>query len=97
MKNNLSLLLEFLFKEQVEAETKPREKIGPSKSYRWKEELMQAVQKALEARAVTIENQEEFQAVIDEEIEKLRRDIEMTLEMIARTLYQVPFQAFKRK
>lgn len=92
MKTNLEKTLEFLLEEPMD-----KTKIGPSKGYRYKEELMQVVQSALAARSDTIENQEEFQAVIDEEIEKLRRDVDMTLDMVARTLYMIPFKAFKAK
>lgn len=73
------------------------EKVSMGKAYRYKEELMQAIQSALMSRGETIENQEEFQAVIDEEVEKLRRDVDMTLDMIARSLYMIPFKAFKTK
>jgi len=86
--------LQKLISEIVIQET---EKVSMGKAYRYKEELMQVVQSALAARSDTIENQEEFQAVIDEEIEKLRRDVDMTLDMVARTLYMIPFKAFKAK
>ena len=86
--------LKKLIQEMVVQET---EKISMGKAYRWKEELMQAAQNALTARSETIKTQEEFQDVIDAEIEKLRGDIDQTLDMIARSLYMVPFQAFKSK
>lgn len=86
--------LQKLINEIVIQET---EKVSMGKAYRYKEELMQVIQSALAARSDMVENQEEFQAVIDEEVEKLRNDVDMTLDMIARTLYMVPFKAFKAK
>jgi len=71
------------------------QKIGPSKPYRWKEAIMRSVQDSLTAQSNSIHSQEDFQKAIDLEIEKIRGDIEMTLSMIARTLYQIPYQIFK--
>lgn len=65
------------------------------KAYRWKEAVMQAVQDALYARADTIDSQEQLEGAIDEELQKIREDLDLTLSMIGRSLYQVPFQAFK--
>jgi endonuclease III-like uncharacterized protein len=71
------------------------QKIGPSGSYRWKEAVMQAVQDSLSSQTNSIHSQEDFQKAIDLEIEKIRGDVEMTLSMVARTLYQIPYQIFK--
>ena len=89
MQTNLESLLEELLEEA------PDPKIGPSKAYRWKEAIMSAVQDALYARSDTNDSQIQLEGAIDEEIQKIREDVDMTLEMIARSLYQVPFSAFK--
>ena len=89
MKSSVAKLLQFLLEESQ------TQKIGPSKSYRWKEELMQAVQNGLRASADFFESQDEYENFVDQEIEKLKEDLDLTLSMIGRALYQVPFQAFK--
>jgi len=64
------------------------------KKYRFKENLMQTVQDGIKANINTIKSQEEYQKTIDDEVAKLREDLELTLNMISRSLYQIPFQAF---
>ena len=86
--------LKEVIKKMVLQET---QKIAMGAGYRWKEELMQKAQEAVVSRIDMIESQEEYESVVDAEIEKLKEDIDNTLEMVARTLYQIPFQAFKRK
>ena len=85
--------LKKVIKEMILQET---QKIAMSTGYRWKEEIMSRVQKAIISRIDLVESQEEFESVIDSEVEKIKEDIGITLEMIARTLYQVPFQVFKQ-
>lgn len=89
MNSNINNLLEFLLNESSEVQ------IGPSKSYRHKEELMKVVQDGIRAYADEIESQEQFEGIVDQEIQKLREDLDLTMSMIGRALYQVPFQAFK--
>lgn len=72
-------------------------KIHMGKAYRMKEELMKVVQDGIRANSDLIESQEEYERIVDEEVQKLRSDLDLTLSMIGRTLYQVPFQAFKPK
>jgi hypothetical protein len=86
--------LKNIIREMVLQET---EKITMGGAYRWKEELMQRIQEAVISRIDLVESQDEYESVVDSEVEKLKEDIDNTLEMIARSLYQVPFQAFKRK
>jgi len=69
-------------------------KIGPSKGYRWKEVLMSAIQDSLSMQTSSIHSQEDFQKAIDLEIEKIRADMDQTLTMIGRTLYQIPYNVF---
>ena len=56
---------------------------------------MKAVQDALYASADTIDSQEQFENEVDAELQKIREDMDLTISMIGRTLYQVPFQVFK--
>ena len=72
-------------------------KVHMGKAYRMKEELMQVVQDGIRANSELIESQEEYEGIVDQEIQKLREDLDLTLSMIGRALYQVPFQAFKSK
>lgn len=65
------------------------------KAYRWKEFIMQAVQDGLYASGDTIDSQEQLENAVDIEIQKIREDLDLTMSMIGRTLYQVPFQVFK--
>ena len=86
-----------MIREQVQnaLEEPAASEITMGKAYRWKEAVMGAVQDALYARADLIESQEQLEGAVDEEIQKIREDLDLTLSMIGRTLYQVPFQAFK--
>lgn len=84
--------LEKLISESVQ---EALNEVEMGKAYRWKEAIMSAVQDALYAYSDTIDSQEQLEEAIDNEIEKIRQDIEMTLDMIGRTLYQVPFAVFK--
>lgn len=70
------------------------QKIGPSKGYRWKEVLMAAIQDSLSMQTNSIHSQEDFQKAIDMEIEKIRADMDQTLTMIGRALYQIPYNVF---
>lgn len=69
--------------------------ITMGKAYRWKEAVMSAVQDALYASGDTIDSQEQLEQAVDIEIQKIREDLDLTMSMIGRTLYQVPFQVFK--
>jgi hypothetical protein len=73
------------------------EKITMGKNYRYKEEIMSAIQQSIVLRIDLVESQSEYQNVIDEEIEKFRGDVDLTLDMIARALYSIPYEAFKPK
>lgn len=70
-------------------------KVHMGKAYRMKEDLMKVVQDGIRAYADEIESQEQFEGIVDQEIQKLREDLDLTMSMIGRALYQVPFQAFK--
>jgi len=70
-------------------------KVHMGKAYRFKEQLMQVVQNGIRAYADQIESQDQYEGIVDQEIQKLREDFDLTLSMIGRALYQVPFQAFK--
>jgi len=69
--------------------------VSMSGGYRWKEAIMKAVQDALYARGDMVDSQDQLEGAIDEEIQKIREDLDVTLSMIGRALYQVPFQVFK--
>jgi hypothetical protein len=72
-----------------------KEKIGSiGAGYRWKETIMQTIQDSLAMQSTSIHSQEDFQKAIDMEIEKIRADIDTTLTMIGRTLYQIPYNVF---
>ncbi len=78
--------MNFLFEE---------EKVGMGKKYQWKEALMSAVQDSLKERAEDFNTQEEYQQAVDEEIDKINQETKNAFEMIKRSLYQVPYKAFK--
>ena len=79
----------------LDTEEPPVGEISMGKNYRWKEVAMKAVQDALYASADTIDSQEQFENEVDAELQKIREDMDLTISMIGRTLYQVPFQVFK--
>jgi len=74
---------------------KEQELVSMSGGYRWKEAIMKAIQDALYARGDMVDSQDQLEGAVDEEIQKIREDLDLTLSMIGRALYQIPFQAFK--
>lgn len=81
-------------RDTLQAANKEKE-VHMGGAYRMKEDLMKAVQDSIRANAELIESQVEYEDFIDQELEKIKEDIDLTLSMIGRALYQVPFQAFK--
>lgn len=70
--------------------------IGPSKSYSWKEQLMQKVQKELLTNLDNIQTQQDLDSFIDSKIDVLRQEMEQTLGMISNTLKKIPLDVLKR-
>ena len=97
-----SKLKEFI----LEVVVQEMSKIGMGQGYRWKEDIYELVSQEVIAIAGSVHSQEEFQktidiakdtvkqAVVDTLDEKTQEDIDNTLEMVARTLYQVPYEIF---
>lgn len=93
--DEIKKLIHDIVRESLTVEAGGQVQMG--RAYRLKEQLMQAVQHGIQANSDLIESQEEYEGIVDQEIQKLREDLDLTLSMIGRTLYQVPFQAFKTK
>lgn len=68
--------------------------VGMSKSYMYKEQIMQQVQQAVASQGDSIKSQEDFARIIDSEIENIKGDMNSTFEMISRTLKSVPFDIY---
>lgn len=60
----------------------------------FKEQVMQMVQRALMAHKNAVVNQSEFNKVIDKEIENIKAEMDLTFDMISRTLKGIPFHIF---
>lgn len=63
-------------------------------AYLFKEQIMQMVQKAVAASQDEVANQDDFIKVIDHEIDNIKADMDLTYNMIARTLKGIPFEIF---
>lgn len=70
--------------------------VGMSKSYMYKEQIMQQVQQAVASQGDSIKSQEDFARTIDSEIENIKGDMNSTFEMISRTLKSVPFDIYMK-
>lgn len=60
----------------------------------FKEQIMQMVQRALASHEASIGNQEDFNRVIDKEIDNIKAEMDITYDMIARALKAIPFHIF---
>ena len=63
-------------------------------NYLWKEQLMQLIQRGVIASRDAISNQDDFNRVIEEEINKAKADMDLSYEMIEQTLKQIPQEIF---
>lgn len=84
--------LKQLIEQVVKQET--TKMVGMSKGYMFKEQIMQMVQSGLAAESENIHTQQDFMKAVDSEIEKVKSDMDLTYEMISRTLKGVPFDIF---
>lgn len=69
--------------------------LGPSKAYVWKENLMKQVQTAVLDNLEAISSQQDLEKVIDGEILNIKSEFDRTLDMVGRTLKQVPIEVLK--
>lgn len=67
---------------------------GMSKGYMFKEQIMKQVQDGLVAELENIHSPLDFQKAVDSEIEKVKSDMDLTYEMVSRTLKDIPFEIF---
>jgi len=81
--------LKQLIEQVVKQETSKM--VGMSKGYMFKEQIMQMVQSGLSAESENIHTQQDFMKAVDSEIEKVKSDMDLTYEMISRTLKSAPF------
>jgi hypothetical protein len=68
--------------------------VGMSKNYMFKEQVMQRVQQGILVSADNISTQGDYVTVIDDEIEKVRSDMDLTYDAVARSLKGIPFEIF---
>lgn len=90
----LKKIIQETVRDTLQAANKEKE-VQMGGAYRMKEDLMKAVQDSIRANSDLIESQNEYEDMVDQELKKLKEDLDLTLSMIGRALYQVPFQAFK--
>lgn len=67
------------------------------KTGKWQEQLMRDVQGNILERLEEIKSQADLERVTTEEIKKLQGDFSLTLEMIGRTLQQLPIELLKER
>ena len=84
-KKELKTLIEQIVHEQV---------VGMSKAYMFKEQIMKRVQEGLIAEEENVSSQADFTHVLENEIEKVRSDMDLTFDMVSRSLGNVPFEIF---
>lgn len=60
----------------------------------FKEKIMQMVQKAIAVHKDSVSNQSDFNSVIDSEIDTVKAEMDVTFDMVARTLKGIPFEVF---
>lgn len=70
--------------------------IGPSKSYQWKENLMRQIQTNVLERLDELKTQGDVERITLEETQKVQNDFIRTLDMVKRTLQQVPVDILKK-
>lgn len=91
-KRDLTRLVEAIVEEEM---TKTEQtKLGMSNNYLHKEAIMHMVQQALLSKAEVVQTQEEFSMAVDQTIEDIRADMDLTYDMVSRTLKAVPFSVF---
>lgn len=61
----------------------------------WQEDLMRQVQGKILERVEEITTSSDLQRITTEEIKKLQEDFSLTLEIVGRTLQQVPLNLLK--
>lgn len=81
--------IKYLIEQVVEQEV-----INIGKAALFKEQIMQMVQQAVAASEDNVANQNDFIQVIDSEIDKIKADMDLTYDMIARTLKSIPYEVF---
>ena len=69
--------------------------LGPSKAYMWKENLMKQVQAAVLDNLENISSTQDLEKVIDGEIFNIKSEFDRTLDMIGRTLKQIPLSVLR--
>lgn len=67
---------------------------GMSKGYMFKEQIMKQVQDGVVAELENIHSPLDYQKAIDSEVEKVKSDLDLTFEMVSRTLKDIPFEIF---
>lgn len=67
------------------------------KAGKWQEQLMRDVQSNILERLEEIKSQADLEKVTTEEVKKLQGDFTLTLEMIGRTLQQLPIELLKER
>ena len=87
-KSELKTLVEQIVKQETSR------LVGMSKGYMSKEQIMTQVQVGVVAELPTIHSPMDYQKAVDAEIEKIKSDLDLTYEMVSRTLKDIPFEIF---
>lgn len=91
-KRDLQKLVESIVEEEMVK--KEQTKLGMSNNYLHKEAIMHMVQQALLSQVETVKSQEEFAMAVDQTVENIRADMDLTYDMVSKTLKAVPFSVF---
>lgn len=72
------------------------EMIGPSESYKFREQLMREVQTRVLDKLNEIKTKEDMDKIIEENTEQLKEEMNRILDMIGGALKNVPLDILKR-
>ncbi len=89
-KSELKTLVEQIVKQETSR------LVGMSKGYMFKEQIMKQVQDGVVAELPNIHSPMDYQKAVDAEIEKIKSDLDLTFEMVSRTLKDIPFEIFAK-
>jgi mannitol-1-phosphate/altronate dehydrogenase len=70
--------------------------MGGTKEVKWKESLMRQIQGNVLERLEEIRTQTDLERITHEEVQKLAKDFSLTLDMVGRTLQQLPLGVLKQ-
>lgn len=94
-KKELKQLIEQIIKEENFDVKNPSNRIvGMSKNYLFKEQIMKMVQEAVASSQDAVKSQDDYVRVIQGEIDNIKSDMDVTYDMVQKSLEAIPFEIF---